>query len=188
MKPIRSLLLLPILLHAAGCAHSPAPGTAAAKAPPPLAPPPPTALETLAGFAGEFAAAVPAAKAATCKKLRAQMKAEPKSDARLRLLLAQAVAPACGDFGNYRSILDAAMAASGEAGLKAFLRYQKSLLARLDREMDQHRALERRLSQTGVREKQTHRRLQSQESELRGLQRKLEALKSIEHSLDEPND
>jgi hypothetical protein len=189
MKSPRHLVSPALALLLAACSTPPREvKVVAAPAEPPPAVPAPSELEPLLAFARDFAKASTAEKAVECKKLKSRQRGASGGDARLRLLLAQSVSTDCGEPSNYRAIADAAIANSSDERLKSFLIYHKAVQARLNREIDRRRALEKRLLQIDVREKRAHRRLQSQETELRGLQKKLEALKSIEQSLDEPND
>lgn len=188
MKTLRHAAILAALIILAGCA-GPRGGEKIEVAPAP--PPPPyssTDLGELLKFAERFAGAPENQRRAECRQLKELAKTRPSLGVRLHWLLAQSASRSCGESRSALALIDAALPDVTEPKLKAFLIYQKSVLARLDRETERLKALEKRIAGVKSKEKQASRRLKSQQGELRELQRKLEALKAIEQSLDEPND
>jgi hypothetical protein len=188
MKSFRRRVLPALLLILAGCAGQVPqehPGTAPAVPP---APPSGASLDELLLFAGKFVQSSPAERLAECRQLRQRYRTDPGLGVRLRLLLAQSAARNCGESPDSAALIDGSLAEIDDERLKSFLIYQKAILARLDREAEQRKSLEKRISQNRSKADKATRRLQSQEGELKTLQKKLEALKAIEQSLDEPND
>jgi hypothetical protein len=189
MKTLRHAAALAALVVLAGCA-GPRNGEKIEATPAPRPPPPYSSadLGELLKFAERFVKATEAERRAECRQLKELAKTHPGLGVRLHWLLAQSASRSCGEPRTALPLIDAALPEVAEPELKAFLIYQKSVLARLDRETERLKALEKRIADTKSKEKQASRRLKSQQGELRELQRKLEALKAIEQSLDEPND
>jgi hypothetical protein len=157
----------------------------------PAAPPRPyssTDRDELLRFAGKFAGLSAEARLEECEKMRQTSQTSPGLGVRLHLLLAESATGACGEPRNPVAAIDASLAEIRDEKLKSFLIYHKAVLARLDREKERRKSLEKRILQIRSKEKNATRRLKSQESELKALQDKLDALKAIEDSLDEPND
>lgn len=147
-----------------------------------------TDLGDLVEFAGKVAEASSADRLKECQELLQLSHDDHSLGVRLHLLLAQSIAESCGNSGEATALIDPALAEIGNSRLKSLLVYQKAILTRFDRELNRRKVLERRISQVISKEQKAHRRLQSQEGELRVLQRKLDALKEIEQSLDEAKD
>jgi hypothetical protein len=188
MKSFRRRVLAAVLLVLAGCAgHRKEDQLDTA----PMVPPAASAgarLDELLLFAGKLAESTPAQRLAECRQLRQRYRTDRSLDTRLHLLLAQSVAGACGELPDPSALIDDSLAEIGDERLKSFLIYHKAILARLDKEEYRRKSLEKRVSQNRSKVEKASRRLQSQEGELKELQKKLEALKAIEQSLDEPND
>ncbi|CAL1240762.1 hypothetical protein [Candidatus Methylocalor cossyra] len=152
-------------------------------------------LDDLLRFADKLAALPAAERLAECKNLRQLHRNDGRLGARLRLLLAQSMTDGCAPLRDTTGLVETSLPEIQDERLRSFLVYHKAILARLDREMERRRALQRQISQILSKEKKAHRRLKSQESELKSqeselrvLQKKLDALKAIEQSLDEPKD
>lgn len=188
MKSFRLRAFPAVLLALAGCAaQQPQDRTdtiPVASSAPPSGP----GLDELILFAGKFVRSSSADRQAECRRLRKAYRADRSQDVRLRLLVARLAGGNCGESPDSSVLIDKSLAEANDERLKSFLIYQKAILARLDREADQRKALEKRMSQNRSKAEKASRRLQSQEGELKALQKKLEALKAIEQSLDEPND
>ncbi|MGZ8243592.1 hypothetical protein [Methylomagnum sp.] len=187
MKTLRHAVTLAAIFALAGCA-GPRSGEKIEVAPAPSPPPySSTDLGELLKFAERFVGASEAERRAECRRLKELAKANPSLGVRLHWMLAQSVSRSCGEPRTALALIDAALPDVADPKLKAFLIYQKTVLARLDREAERLKSLEKRIADTRSKEKKASRRLESQAGELKELQRKLEALKAIEQSLDEPN-
>jgi hypothetical protein len=145
------------------------------------------AFEDLLSFAAEIARLPPAERLSECQQLLQRYQADRSLGVRLHFFFAQAATEACGDIRNASVIVDASLAELQDERLKALLIYQKEILSRLDNEIERRKHSERQVSHTVSKEKKVHRRLKTQESELKELQEKLDALKAIEQRLDEPD-
>ncbi|HYE37328.1 hypothetical protein [Methylocaldum sp.] len=144
------------------------------------------AFEDLLHFAGYVARLSPADRFSECQQLLQRYQADRSLGVRLHLFFAQAATEVCGDIRSTAGIVDASLAELQDERLKALLIYQKEILSRLDNEIEKRKNSERQASHTVSKEKKVHRQLKTQESELKDLQEKLDALKAIEQSLDEP--
>jgi hypothetical protein len=145
------------------------------------------AFEDLLRFSAEVARLPPAERLSLCQNLLQRYQADRSLGIRLHLFFAQAATEACGDIRNAIAIVDASLSELQDSRLKALLIYEKEILSRLDDEIERRKRSERRMSHTVSKEKKVHRQLKTQESELKELQEKLNALKAIEQRLDEPN-
>jgi hypothetical protein len=188
MKFFRRGILAGLLLALAGCAAqrsgSPAGVTPAVS---------PAAgrdaqLDELLLFAGQLARSSPAERLEECRQLRQRHRTDPSLPTSLRLLLAQSASGACGELPASDALIDGSLPEIADERLKSFLLYHKAILARLDQEESRRKSLAKRVTQNRSQVEKAARRLHSQEGELKTLQKKLEALKAIEQSLDEPND
>ncbi|MGX2041464.1 hypothetical protein ACWJKU_15230 [Methylocaldum sp. MU1018] len=144
-------------------------------------------FEDLLRFSADIARLTPAERLSECQQLQQRYQADRSLGVRLHLFFAQAATEACGEIRNTAAIVDASLSELQDERLKALLIYQKEILTRLDNEIERRKHSERRVSHTVSKEKKAHRRLKTQESELKELQEKLNALKAIEQRLDEPN-
>jgi hypothetical protein len=145
-------------------------------------------FDDLLSYARDLAELPAADRLAECQQVLQLYRTNRSLALGLRLLLAETVTEACGDIRDATAIAEAALSELADQRLQSLLIYQKEILARIEREKNQRKALERRVSETAFKQKKAHRLLKSQESELKQLQEKLDALKAIEQSLDEPND
>lgn len=184
LAPLAAVLLV------AGCA---APGSGERNPSPPTAPPAPAVvagLDQAQRYWTDFARSSPAQRAAECRKMRQGQRRDQGFELKLRLLLARSAVPGCGELPGAAAI-NGLLAGADDARLRDFLIYHKAILARLGRleqAAERRKALEKQLSDNRSKADRTSRRLRSREGELRDLQKKLEALKAIEDSLDAPDD
>jgi hypothetical protein len=145
-------------------------------------------LDELLLYSGKLAKSSSSERLAQCRELRQRHRIDPSLENSLRLMLAQTASAACGELPASDALIDGSLKGIGDERLNAFLLYHKAILSRLDREEDRRKSLEKRVSLNRTKVEKASRRLQAQESELRMLQKKLEQLKALEQSLDEPSD
>lgn len=207
MRSFFAVVLVAALYVLAGCASREPEQKLEPPPPPPPGPYMATDLAELMRFAGKLAAADPDERLEESRKLQELSANDRALGVRLHLLLARSLNGAPGETRGAIDLIDAVFPEIGDEGLKSFLVYQKAILARLERETDRRKALEKLATKIRVKEKKTYSRLKfqenelksqeselksqenelkSQESELKAIQQKLDALKAIERSLNVP--
>ncbi len=167
-------------------------------------------LNDVIKFAGDFAVHSETDRLAECRKILQLYQAKQELGARIYLVLAQVITPACGDSRETLALLEASRAQIKDKALAQYLAYQEVVLQRLYAEKNQAAGLKRKLLQTNYKQQKLNRLLKSHQAELRALQdvqvemadkqaeienkqaqvkalqEKLDALKMIEQNLAEP--
>lgn len=182
MRQIPRLLLL-CLLSAPGC-------TLVKKAPPtPPAPPSPVDLyakadgQTLLEFMAVLVRSTPTQRQEECDRLLGMQKSKPSIGVDLHLMLAQVLLKDCGDISKNLGSIQLRRAEITDENARGLFGYTEHILGRLDHEMDKRKNLERQLRVTSQRVQSTSRQMKTRESEIKSLQDKIDALKSIEQNL-----
>lgn len=176
-------LVVFFFFQAAGCTYLKKP------LPQPVAPASPAAqyeradAESLLQFADSIALASPGEKLQECQHLLQHERTQPTIGVRLRLFMAQLLLKDCGEISKNLESIRAKRAEIKDEGARRLFNYTEQFQGRLDGEIDQRKSLERQLRVTHQRVQSTHRQMKTRESEIKLLQDKLDALKSIEQNL-----
>jgi len=161
-------------------------------------------LDELMRFSGEFARLSGDQRLAECDHILQMYRAGQSMGLRLHLFLAQLLTESCGDVRETSSVLKTRQSEIRDERVRNFLAFQAQVLARLEAEIEQKRALDLNLKFSQQQARKRKRELISFESEaknceselmscesvlevrtveLKTLQDKLDALKSIEQNL-----
>lgn len=146
-----------------------------------------TGLDRLVAFGGETAAMDDAARQAECRHLHDLATVAPSLGLRLHLATLQSVGDACGSVAAALATLREIKPEAKDEPLRSWVLYQEQVLSRLDRENDQRREIELKVKQAMDRAQRSQREAKTRENQLKTLQDKLDALKSIEQDQDRVN-
>lgn len=204
MRSTICLTLAALLLLSAGCTGL------RKKEKQPVAPVSPEAkiaredLDELLRFSGEFARLPVEQRVSECDRIVQMYSANQTMGLRLHLFVAQLLTERCGDVRETSSVLKVRQSEIRDERVRSFLALQMQVLARLDSEIEQKRALDLNLKFSQQQARKRKRELITFESEaknceselascesvletrtgeLKALQDKLDALKSIEQNL-----
>ena len=188
MKPAFRIFLALLFLQLAACA------AVTAKKRQPVVPVSPDAryeqadLAELLLFGDTIAGAASKDRETECQHIQTLLQTKPGLGLSLHLFQLQLLEPKCGDPRQTLAPLQAGKAEFKDARIVQWLNYQEQFLIRLEASVGEKKELERQLQASSLKEKTTHRQMKTRETELKTLQEKLDALKSIEENLDDVQD
>jgi hypothetical protein len=161
-------------------------------------------LDELLRFSGELARMSADQRVSECDRILQMTRTGQSMGLRLHLFLAQLLTESCGDIRETSSVLKARQAEIRDERVRNFLALQAQVWSRLEAEMEQNRALDLNLKFSQQQARKRKRELitfeseaknceselmscesvlERRSSELKTLQEKLDALKSIEQNL-----
>jgi hypothetical protein len=146
-----------------------------------------TDLGHLVSYGGQAAAMDDAGRQAECRHLQQLDAASPSLGLRLHLATLQSVGDACGSVEEALDSLRRVKPEVTDDAVRSWLVYQEQVLGRLDREADFRREIELKVKQATEKALRSQREAKTKDSQLKTLQDKLDALKSIEQGQDLAN-
>lgn len=160
--------------------------------PPPVAPDPDARyhqvdLGGLVAYGGQAAAMDDGARQKECLHLQQLATTTPSLGLRLHLAALQGVGDACGSVEEALDSLRRVKPEVQDGAVRSWVVYQEQVLGRLDREADFRREIESKVKQATEKALRSQREAKTKESQLKTLQDKLDALKSIEQGQDLAN-
>ncbi|NJD07595.1 MAG: hypothetical protein FIA97_14020 [Methylococcaceae bacterium] len=144
-------------------------------------------LSHLVDYGGKAAAMDDGARRAECQHLQELATTNPSLGLKLHLATLQSVGDACGSVEKALDSLRRVKAEVRDESMRSWVAYQEEVLGRLDREADFRREIEQKVKQATEKALRSQREAKTKENQVKTLQDKLDALKSIEQGHDPAN-
>jgi hypothetical protein len=146
-----------------------------------------TDLDHLVSYGGKAAAMDDAARRVECQHLQELGATHPSLGLKLHVATLQSVGDACGSVEEALDSLRRVKAEVKDDAMRSWVAYQEQVLSRLDREADFRREIEQKVKQATEKALRSQREAKTKENQVKTLQDKLDALKSIEQGQEPAN-